>query len=97
MDPELASIQKGKSDAQRVYREGVRNFINGLKSFPCDDCKQTFIPEAMDFDHVRGEKKFNISSAMKRRSLKEVLEEVAKCDLVCATCHRIRTFNRRQK
>lgn len=25
----------------------------------------------------------------------EVLEEVAKCDLVCSVCHRVRTENRK--
>lgn len=49
----------------------------------------------MDFDHVRGRKKFDLArcrqynmpfSAMKR--------EVEKCEVVCANCHRIRTYNR---
>jgi hypothetical protein len=45
----------------------------------------------MDFDHVRGEKLGNIS----RMSLKQALAELWKCELVCATCHRERTTNRR--
>lgn len=49
----------------------------------------------MDFDHVRGVKFFNIAggSAANRR-FASVVAETEKCDLVCANCHRIRTWNR---
>ncbi len=46
----------------------------------------------MDFDHVRGEKKFNLGSVLALNVSAEILdEEIAKCDIVCANCHRIRT------
>lgn len=48
----------------------------------------------MDFDHRdRLDKKFAISESA-RYSLRLMREEVTKCDLVCANCHRIRTFKR---
>lgn len=51
----------------------------------------------MDFDHVRGEKKYNIGSMVGRGlSPKLIDEEVAKCELVCSNCHRIRTYARMQ-
>lgn len=48
----------------------------------------------MDFDHVRGVKKYNISTAIFKNnySVDRVLLEINKCDLVCSNCHRIRTF-----
>ena len=49
----------------------------------------------MDFDHVRGEKVANVSSIWSRKSWEAVLEEVAKCEVVCANCHRLRTWSRR--
>jgi len=67
-----------------------------LKSKPCTDCGKTDLPELMDHDHVpeRGEKKFCINAAtMKKRGFSE---ELAKCDLVCVRCHRIRTIKRRR-
>lgn len=67
--------------------------IDGLKSKPCLDCGNVFPPCAMDFDHVRGEKKFNISKSGLWK-WKYVLEEIEKCDLVCSNCHRIRTLKR---
>src|ERR1017187_3969227 len=66
-----------------------------LKSKPCTDCGKTDLPGLMDHDHVpeRGEKKFCINAAtMKKLGF---AEELAKCDLVCVRCHRIRTLRRR--
>lgn len=72
-----------------------RLYVNQLKDNPCMDCGLKFPPVCMDFDHVRGEKLFNISKLAKRFYKMETLkEEIAKCDLVCACCHRIRTANR---
>lgn len=68
-------------------------WVNEQKARPCLDCGGRFPSEAMDFDHRDGStKKFEISSVMARtRSQTEVREEIAKCDLICANCHRIRT------
>ena len=72
----------------------LREMIRELKSKPCTDCKIQYPWYVMDFDHVRGVKKFNISIAIGRRlSVSSILEEVKKCDLVCSNCHRERTFN----
>jgi hypothetical protein len=49
----------------------------------------------MDFDHREGETKlFNLSSAWVRGGLSKIKEEIAKCDVVCANCHRLRTYRR---
>jgi hypothetical protein len=70
-----------------------RILIDSFKEAPCVDCKQTFPPYVMDFDHVEDNKYTNVSS-MLGHSKEKVLEEIAKCELVCANCHRIRTYNR---
>jgi hypothetical protein len=67
--------------------------INTLKKSPCVDCGETWPPEAMDFDHVRGEKTASIAN-LGECSWERVQEEIAKCDLVCANCHRVRTQGR---
>lgn len=64
-----------------------------LKGEPCTDCGDTFRPEAMDFDHVRGVKVGNVSD-MVGGSTDALVAEIAKCELVCAVCHRIRTRDR---
>jgi hypothetical protein len=51
---------------------------------------------SMDLDHVRGQKRCDLSQAAAAGlSLKSVEAEIAKCDVVCANCHRIRTHERR--
>ncbi len=63
------------------------------ESVPCADCGNFFPHYVMDFDHVRGEKEFNISSLISSRGTrKRIWDEIAKCDVVCANCHRIRTY-----
>ena len=61
---------------------------------PCKDCKQVFNPWQMDFDHRPGTHKIKNLSQMRRERDKKILEEIAKCDLVCANCHRQRTWMR---
>jgi len=82
---------------QTRYKRKVREYIDTFKDVPCADCGKNFHRYAMDFDHVRGEKMFNISEICCTRmvSREKLNEEIRKCDVVCANCHRVRTFNRR--
>jgi len=62
---------------------------------PCTDCGQVFPPQVMQWDHLPGTPKLgNISTDFRGRSRGEILEEIAKCELVCTNCHTIRTFQR---
>lgn len=80
----IEAKNKRKKEAQRL--------IIKYKSKPCADCGQKYPYYVMDFDH-KFDKKFNLSTAPNRGfSIKKILEEVAKCDIVCSNCHRIRTF-----
>jgi hypothetical protein len=64
----------------------------------CADCGYTLHAAALEFDHLPGTKKlFNIGEKMGSYSRTILWEEIAKCDVVCANCHSIRTFNRRKK
>jgi hypothetical protein len=50
----------------------------------------------MDFDHVSGDKLDDICGMRMRAVSREAIAiEIAKCELVCATCHRARTHARR--
>jgi hypothetical protein len=52
----------------------------------------------MDFDHVRGEKVAEITKIINhissRKDLLLLKEEIAKCEVVCSNCHRLRTISR---
>lgn len=78
----------------KTYRAKLKVAVDVLKSRPCIDCGRSYPPYVMDFDHRRGEhKKANVAELVsgRRGSLKTVLAEIAKCDLLCANCHRERT------
>jgi hypothetical protein len=49
----------------------------------------------MDFDHVRGVKHANVMELIPTLSKKKIDLEIAKCEIVCSNCHRIRTHMRR--
>ena len=63
----------------------------------CMDCGYNSHPAALEFDHVRGTKLFNIGEKIGNYSREMLWEEIAKCDVVCANCHSIRTATRRNR
>lgn len=73
-----------------------REQINQLKSVPCADCGGSFPPVCMDFDHLPEFDKVLDVSRMYRGStpMETILAEIAKCEVVCANCHRIRSCQR---
>lgn len=61
---------------------------------PCVDCGIQYHPVCMDFDHVRGEKAFNLGAGMSDGlGIEKLRAEIAKCDVRCANCHRLRHHN----
>jgi hypothetical protein len=77
-------------------REFARQFVDSAKSRPCADCGVQFPPCAMDFDHVRGTKVADLARLrLARGARSKVVAEIAKCEVVCAVCHRLRTKLRR--
>jgi hypothetical protein len=81
------------TERARFTGDPISDVVARAKDNVCTDCRIKYHPHAMEFDHVRGEKKFDISKCHSRKDLDE---ELAKCELVCANCHRIRTFSRRK-
>lgn len=64
---------------------------------PCADCKHTYDPVCMDFDHLPGYSKVDdVASLPNRGSPNLIRAELVKCEVVCANCHRLRTKLRRQ-
>lgn len=62
----------------------------------CTDCGWSGWARGLDWDHVKGTKSRGIATLIANgRPWKEVAAEIAKCEVVCANCHRIRTAVRR--
>lgn len=84
----------GAKKSKRV-RTAKRDFVNNYKnSTPCSDCGIIYPYYVMDFDHIIGEKKFELCRGKWIMSWRSIAEEISKCDLVCANCHRKRTWDR---
>ena len=78
------------------YKE-EREWLTKLKDKPCLDCGVKYPTCVMEFDHVKGVKKAGVGQLLgHERSREAILTEIAKCELVCANCHRIRTAKRKQ-
>ena len=78
-------------------REPRRVIINEAKRSGCVDCgiKNDEHPEIFDFDHLPGvEKSHSMAAFAVSGSMDALREEMAKCEVVCANCHRIRTNTR---
>lgn len=61
----------------------------------CADCGFRGHPRALDFDHVRGVKVSGVAQlCLTAATWEDVEAEIAKCEVVCSTCHRVRTAHR---
>jgi hypothetical protein len=83
---------KDKRNERNLY---VLNYK--LNNSICLECEISYPPHQLDFDHVRGIKKANINAIVRNGTMKQLLEEIPKCEIVCANCHRHRTYMRSLK
>ena len=61
-----------------------------LKTHPCVDCGESD-PIVLEFDHIK-DKANNISNMISQSySLDTIKEEIEKCEVRCANCHRRKT------
>jgi hypothetical protein len=89
-------------DMYRQYRYKSRKkrvpilakIVSEAKNKPCEDCGHIFPDFVMDFDHRPNEKKYKKVSYLVKvgYSISTLEKEIAKCDIVCANCHRVRSF-----
>lgn len=68
-------------------------WFNSLKNKPCADCGKEYPPCVMEFHHLDPKlKSFGLGQGRFRHSREDILEEIAKCILLCANCHRLREY-----
>ncbi len=89
-------VRANNDVANKRHHEENRRYLNKYKaSRPCMDCGLFFPPYVMEFDHRDPADKLDKVSRLVHYKFSRMLAEIAKCDLVCANCHRTRTFNNR--
>jgi hypothetical protein len=79
----------------RENAEWVRQYKVGQG---CADCGYREHHAGLEFDHLEarnGDQSRTIAALM-GKSINRIKAEIAKCEVVCGTCHRIRTWNRLQ-
>lgn len=70
-------------------RKQVRLKALEYKGSTCTVCKYNKCLKALEFHHLASDKKdFGISEKGYTRSWKKIIEELDKCILLCANCHR---------
>lgn len=90
-------IKDKKNQNTKAFREKRKAWLLEKKGRPCMDCEVQYPDFVMDFDHRDpAVKSFEISEKIAAYSIEVLEAEIAKCDLVCSNCHRIRTHNRRK-
>lgn len=83
-DKELLSKQK------QQYKKRLKEI---KETSGCTDCGENN-HIVLDFDHLK-DKKYNVSRMIHDGfSWAAIKKEIAKCEVVCANCHRIRTHDR---
>lgn len=83
---------RAKKRAEKWHLAQVHKLAHG-----CADCGYNASAYALQFDHIRGEKKANVSDLIRSDyTWSTILEEIDKCEVVCANCHAIRTKSRGQ-
>jgi hypothetical protein len=86
--------RRGKVKADRV---AMAAWLDSLKEGrECADCGVAYPSYVMEWDHLPGARKTFVMADVRRSrfSRGRILREVEKCELVCANCHRERTFRR---
>jgi hypothetical protein len=86
-------IDQAAATKRRARLERTLLLIEYFKDHPCVDCGETD-PVVLEFDHV-ADKEFEVARNFAERSWQSILDEIEKCEVVCANCHRRRTAARR--
>lgn len=87
----IAASAKRSKEQRLIISEKLYGFLTGKE---CKDCGTTDI-RVFEFDHLDPSlKQFNIGNAANQGvSWERILNEIEKCEIICANCHRIRTMN----
>jgi len=87
LSPERKAEKQAKANDRAT---AVRRWLDAYKmSSGCVDCGFNEHHSALHFDHVRGDKQFNVCNA---KSITAAQREIEKCEVRCANYHAIQTW-----
>ena len=95
---ERASSNSYCRDCNKAYnRERLqkkRDYVNAYKlERGCAKCGYNAHPVALELNHIDpSTKKYNISRQLISITMPKLLEELGKCEVLCAICHQIHTY-----
>ena len=75
-------------EANQIRKQWAVEYMGGK----CNDCGGVFHQSVYDFHHINPSEKEGNPSSFLTKSEERLKEELAKCVLLCANCHRIRHF-----
>lgn len=81
-------VSPGAKLRRALKRQAKADFVNEFKSSKgCSLCGWNKFSEGLDLHHIKGTKEFSLGHA-RNKSIEKIREELNKCVVVCATCHR---------
>ena len=92
-DNERDRQTKVKAARDKVRKRNQEIILCWLEAHPCVDCGEPD-PIVLEFDHLQADEKVVEVSTLTTASKYRLLVEMAKCEVVCANCHRRRTYVR---
>lgn len=80
----------------RARIEAAQRYVwDYLLTHPCIDCGESD-PRVLEFDHIKGEKHMAVSDMVTHTySIERIADEISKCVVRCANCHRRKTHKER--
>lgn len=86
------SVEERRQYQNKYYHDRWQWYRDLKENNPCSDCGQFYPYYVMQYDHREGKKL--VVSDLRTYSRERAEAEIAKCDLVCANCHAVRTQRR---
>lgn len=87
------SVEQKQSIKDLAKQKAIRNkqFVwDYLKEHPCVDCGESD-PIVLEFDHTKDKKVAISNLAGQGVGIETITEEIGKCEVRCANCHRRKT------
>ena len=82
-------VSRSRKRQLKLLIENRIKLLDYLKDHPCVDCGESN-PIMLEFDHLK-DKKYGISNMMQNYTWEQILQEIEKCEVVCANHHKVRT------